>query len=356
MRGLVLALVLVVGCARPTGNGLSSTAEASCASCHADHGAAFESSPHARAAESPVFEAMLPRVEASWGAAARARCVTCHQPDHGDDAAITCVSCHAAVGNLGTRDGRLVLDLDAPLMGPFAGANAPHATRTSGLLTSAQLCSTCHEVTGPDLFVEHTGAEHSSAVAATGAPECATCHLAAVEDGPVAPGGAMRARHDHRFVGLDPAWGATQQERTAATDASRVLLDAALEVRIVAGVIELENVGAAHAVPTGVAFLRDLWVDLDVTHADGTVETLARVIELGDRPMHGADRVALPTDADHVEQHRLQPFEVVRFALPPGVVSATAHLRARAIRADALAALAVSADEVPVIEVAIAAM
>jgi hypothetical protein len=303
-----------------------------------------------------VFQALLPRVEASWGAAARARCVTCHQPAHGDDAAITCVSCHAAVGNLGTRDARLVLDLDAPLMGPFAGADAPHGVRTSGLLTSSQLCSSCHEVTGPDLFVERTGSEHASAVRATGAPECASCHVPAIEDGPVAPGGAVRARHDHHFVGLDPAWGGSDGERAVATEASRALLDAALEVRFVGRVLELENVGAAHAVPTGVAFLRDLWVDVDVVHADGSRATLPRVLELGDRPMRGTELVALPTDADHVQEHRLQPFEIVRAALPDDVVSATAHLRARAIREDALTALELDAREVPVIEVAIAGL
>lgn len=355
MRALVLAfvvLVVLVGCSRPTGNGLPSTASAECAGCHADHGAAFASSPHARATRSPVFQALLPRVEASWGASARARCTSCHEPPHGDDASIGCVSCHAAVGNLGAHDARLVLDLDAPIMGPFAGAHAPHATRTSGLLTSSELCATCHEVSGPDLFVEHTGAEHASAVAATNAPACASCHVPAIADGPVAPGGPTRARHDHRFVGLDPAWGGTDAERAAASEASRALVASALELRFVDGALELENVGAAHAVPTGVAFLRDLWVDLQVTHADGSVETLPRVITLGDRPMRGTTPVALPTDADRIEAHRLAPFEIARVALAPDVVSATAHLRARAIREDALAALDLAASDVPVLEVA----
>ncbi len=355
---LAFALVVVVlGCARePEGSGLASTAEQGCASCHADHGAAFESSAHARATESPVFQALLPRVEASWGAAARARCVACHEPPHGDDAAISCVSCHAAVGDRGARDGRIAIDLSAPLMGPFEGAAAPHRTRTSGLLTSSELCSTCHEVTGPELFVEQTGTEHASAVARTGAAECASCHVPAIADGPVAPGGVSRPRHDHRFVGLDPRWGGTDDERAAAIDASRALVRSALELRFVDHAVELENVGAAHAVPTGVAFLRDVWVDLVVTHADGSTETLTRVIELGDRPMRGTDAVALPTDADHVEERRLQPFEIRRVVLPSDVVSARATLWLRAIRQDALAALSVSAADVPEIEVISATM
>ena len=349
MRALVVVFV-VVGCARQAPNGLASTSSAECASCHADHGDAFAASHHAHATESPVYQALLPRVEASWGAAARARCVGCHEPPHGDDAQIGCISCHGAVGDRGARDGRLVVDANGPIMGPFEGADAPHRTRTSGLLTSSELCSTCHEVTGPDVFVERTGSEHASAMAATNAPECVGCHVPRIDDGPVARGGAIRPRHDHRFVGLDPAWGGTDDERAAATDASRTLLRSALELRFVDGSLELENVGAAHAVPTGVAFLRDVWVDLDVTHADGTTEHRARVITLGDRPMHGEAAVALPTDADRVEEHRLQPFEIRRVQLGD-VIAATATLRARAIRTDALDALGIDGAEVPTIEV-----
>jgi hypothetical protein len=351
MRALVVLALFVAGCARPTGNGLPSSAEAECASCHVDHAAGFESSAHAHATESPVFQALLPRVASAWGEAARDRCTSCHEPPHGDDASISCVSCHAAVGNLGARDGRLVLDVDAPIMGPFAGAHAPHATRTSGLLTSGELCASCHEVTGPDLFVERTGTEHASAMADLGAPECATCHVPGIADGPVAPGGAIRARHDHRFVGLDPAWNGTDEERRASTDAARALLASALELRIVDGSVELENVGAGHAVPTGVAFLRDVWVDVDLTHADGTTETLARAIELGDRPMRGTTPVPLPTDADHVEERRLAPFEIRRVALAPDVVHVEATLRVRPMRADALDALGIDPGLAPAIDV-----
>ena len=351
MRTLVVVALLVAGCGHDAGTGLPSNAERECASCHVGHAAAFESSSHAHASRSPVFQALLPRVEASWGAAARARCVACHEPPHGEDAAITCVSCHAAVGDRGARDGRLVLDLEAPLMGPFADARSPHATRTSGLLGSSELCASCHEVSGPNLFVEHTGLEHASAVAATNASECASCHVAAIDEGPVAIGGVTRARHDHRFVGVDPAWGATPDPQQARNEAAAALMASALELRFASGALELENVGAAHAVPTGVAFLRDVWVDLDVTHADGTIEHRARVIELGDRPMRGVVAVALPTDADAIDERRLQPFEVRRVPLPGGTIAARATLHVRAFREDALVALGVDGSQVPVLDV-----
>lgn len=356
MRVLVLAITLV-GCghsssAVPFGSGASD-----CASCHADHAAQFEGAAHSRSSRSPVFEALLPRVEEAWGTAARARCVGCHSPEHGTDETVTCVSCHAAVGHRGASDGRLVIDLDAPILGPFGDADSPHATRTGGLLRSSELCSTCHEVSGPNLFVEHTGTEHLDAVRATAAPECAACHLARIEDGPVAPGGVDRERHDHRFVGLDPRWGASEAEQARAREDSRALLDDALELRVVregdAVVVELENVGAGHAVPTGVAFLRDVWVDVVLENEDGSTEVIERVIELGDLPMRGETRVALPTDADHIEQRRLRPFEVRRARVDAPMMRATARLRFRAIREDALAALEVPSRDVPVVEVSV---
>lgn len=348
---LFVALSLLAGCARHADNGLASSSTASCTSCHTDHGAEFARSRHAAATRSPVFEAMLPRVEASWGSLARARCESCHAPPHGDDQAIGCVSCHAAVGNRGAHDGRIVLDVDAPVLGSIGVTAAPHATRTSGLLGASDLCASCHEVSGPNLFVEHTGSEHALAVEQTGAPACARCHVPAGADAPIANGGIARARHDHRFVGVDPAWEGDDAARAEAAEASRALVSAALELRFVDGTLELENVGAAHAVPTGVTFFRDLWVDLVVTHADGRVERLARVITLGDRPMRGTAPVALPTDADHVEENRLAPFEIRRVALAPDVTHAEATLRMQPFRTDALEALGIDPARAPAIDV-----
>ena len=49
----------------------------------------------------------------------------------------------------------------------------------------------------------------------------------------------------------------------------RSLMDEALELRVLGHRIELENVGAGHDVPTGMATLRDIWVDVAVFAPDG---------------------------------------------------------------------------------------
>ena len=355
-RALALAL-WVSGCsagssALPLGSGA-----ADCASCHPTQADAFSRSAHARSEASPVLRAMLPEVEASWGAGARARCESCHAPQHGSDMAVTCVSCHAAVGNHGARDGALVVDLDVPLAGPFADADAEgaHGTRVGELLASSELCATCHELTGPALFVETTATEHARAVRELAVPRCQECHLPLVDDGPIAAASARaRPRRDHRFVGLtpplDPAGlDAYRAEAVALLD-DALELEASLEGRALR--VSLTNVGAGHAVPTGVAALRDIWVEVALLDDSGSGDAPRRIIELGDRPLADDRAVALPTEADRIEHRALGAGETrsIELELPSDARAAVITLRARPYRADLLARLGVP-DTVGTLEV-----
>lgn len=295
------AALLLVACGRPLEVG---TRAADCGTCHAAQHDAWSTSSHAKSGASDVFRALLPRVETAWGPVARARCETCHTPRHSEDEGITCVSCHSAVGNRGEHDGQVVVDLNAPLAGPTAPATAPHAVTRRGLLSSASLCITCHEVTGPGVFDEPTGSEFRASGAEDAA--CAQCHL-----------------EGHRFEGL-------------------ALLEKALKVEAsLSGEVAVTNVGAAHSVPTGIALLRDIWVDVDFELADGGTVQVPRVLELGSRLSHAGMPVALPTEADAVTSRALKAKErrVVQLAVPPGARGVQAHVRSRAIRADVLEAL-----------------
>lgn len=370
-----LALVAMAsGCPRRRQGALPLGADAeSCGGCHDEHAADFARSAHARATDSPVFSALLPRVEGAWGPAARDRCVQCHAPSHLPEdeggPGITCVSCHAAIGNRGTRDGALVLDLGAPLDGPFADAESTpaHASRARGLVSDSTLCLTCHDVSGPDLFVEPSAMEHEIAVATVGAPPCLSCHLPARERGPVAAGALLdRPRRAHTFVGPTPP-----AERDAASMAEyeaslrelfgggRVTLSVERAASGDGAVIRLENAGVGHALPTGVTFLRELRVDVELELADGRGEHVRGVIVLGDRAMAGEAEVALPTDADRLERRRLDPGEAeeVTVAVPADVSLVRARLVLRAVRADVLDALELdpsASPEVVVLEATLA--
>jgi hypothetical protein len=254
------------------------------------------------------------------------------------------VSCHAAVGNTAEHGGRLLVDLDRPVAGP-TGATAPgspHASRRGDFLTSPSLCGTCHEVVGPGLFDEPTLAEYrASGLPAIGAT-CVSCHMPDVET-PTGP-----PRRSHRLAGVDPPWGASPRAAAEAAERTRALLADALALWIEphagGATVIVENAGAGHAVPTGVSFLRDVWIDGRAVDANGVETHHRRALSLGAQLLHEDREVALITDADRVEPRGLALGEhaSVEIALPAGAarpVLVEATLRARAIREDVLTAL-----------------
>ncbi len=306
----------------------------------------------------------MPAVEQAWGAAARARCQACHAPGHGGDTGIGCRACHSAIGNRQEGNGQLIVDLDAPLAGPLSNPvpNDAHASRPGGFLASSSLCGTCHEVHGPGLFDEPTLTE----LRASGQPKgCMDCHMPHVPPGPAAAGGPVRPLHNHAFVGMDPPWGAPPDVAAEARARTRQLLTDALTLEVepkadaMAFEVRVDNTGAGHRVPTGVAFFRDLWVDATVTDALGRTWSSPRLLDFDDRPMRDGQPVTLPTDADHIEQHSLGPGEsrTAQVPVPPDAVPPVrlrVTLSARAVRTDVLSALGLAdrVAEVPVLPIA----
>lgn len=317
MRAFVLVVLAGCGAGAPHAAGSEF-----CGSCHADQHAGWSSSGHARSTLSPVFQALLPKVEQAWGASAKTRCLSCHAPGHAGEERITCVSCHGAVGNRGEKNGALVVDVEQPLSSRAKSfTNAAHEVAPRGLLTNASLCGTCHEVHGPGLFDERTLTEFRET---GGEDSCLGCHEAA----------------GHRFAGVDPAWGESAEVRAQADERARALWMKGLELSVVEGetdvVITVKNV-TRHAVPTGVAMLRDVWVDVEV---DGVRR---EVMNLRAKTLRDGLEVPLITDAKEIVSGALEAGATrsVTAARPTRVV-----LRARAIRADVLQALAVDGAEV----------
>lgn len=238
------------------------------------------------------------------------------------------MSCHGAVGNRGEKNGALVVDVDQPLSSRAKSfTNAAHEVAPRGLLTNASLCGTCHEVHGPGLFDERTLTEFRQT---GGDDSCLGCHEAT----------------GHRFAGVDPAWGESADVRAQADERARTLWMKGLELSVVEGetdvVITVKNV-TRHAVPTGVAVLRDVWVDVE------TADERHEVMNLRARPLRDGVEVPLITDATQVVSGALEAGATrsVTVPRPTRVV-----LRARAIRDDVLRALAVEGAEVTTHELA----
>lgn len=356
------ALVLFTGCApleAPAPPEAAPGVTASrCGACHSEQHEAWSSSRHGNSGSSPIFAAMLPVVAERCGTWARDRCVACHQPGHTTDAVVTCISCHAATGNRG-GDGSVILQEGLIVGSPGAATDGPHAVRESELLAAPDLCGSCHELTGPGLFVEPTHSEYRASWAAEDGVSCADCHMPDREPGPVAEGSTnVRPRRDHSFIGFDPPWGADADEAERAANATRSLLASALELelRLVGDALEvrLTNRGAGHNVPTGASWMRDLWVDVELEADDGERWTEARVLELGARPIRGEREVPLAMGADRIVDLTLAPDETLVGRVELGdAIGAVARLRGRALREQILSALGLEelAGELPTHEV-----
>jgi hypothetical protein len=246
-----------------------------------------------------------------------------------------------------------VIDLGAPLDGPFADPEETpaHTSENRGFVSDAESCLTCHDIRGPELFVEPTGMEHAEAVALLDAPSCATCHMPRVEAGPIADGASLdRRRRSHRVIGPTPPRDGDLEYAADLRSlfAGRVTLEVHDEGDAL--VVRVSNVGMGHALPTGVTFLRELRVELTVTDARG--ERTEVVMVLGDRSMRGDEEVALPTDADRVERRRVDPGETreARVGIE-GVLAASARLVFAAYRPALMAELGLpDAPEVVVLE------
>jgi hypothetical protein len=369
MKGVaVLAafLLFILGCGSSSPGVQGSTTSDACGSCHTSEYTAWKTSPLATSGTSPVFSALSARAGEAWGSEAKARCVSCHEPGYGGDPGIGCVACHSATGNLANRDGLLVVDTTRPISGPFTNPvpTPAHGSEAYGFLESPDLCGTCHQVTGPNLFREPTLSEFESSPAASGGATCATCHMPALASAPVAVGSSVsRARASHAFVGVDPPWGASPDVASAAAEATLALFRSGLVLTVGRSgdglSVTLTN-SAGHAVPTGVAFVRSVWVDVAFANAESKTASVHSVLTLGAQPTHDGAPVALVTEADAVSDHVLEPgaSRTVEVAPPAALappVSAVVTLRARAVREEVLDALGLAAlgAEVPTHEVAV---
>lgn len=326
---VVVALVFTSCSAASVHEGRSSE----CGTCHTQQRDEWSASRHALSGQSPAFTAYLPRVEASWGRNARAQCEACHQPGHAEEAFVGCASCHLAVGNRGDANGAMVVDVTAPVATRNAGVRAPHTVSQRRFFDAPNLCGTCHEVKGPGHLDEPTLTEFFESPAEAG-QTCTSCHF---DEG-------------HRFVGLSPAWGASQVERERATRRSTALLARALKLEVRDSEVRLTNTGAAHGVPTGMTSVREIWVEVSYVLNGETVS--ARVLDLGAK-LEGADGrdVAVFTDAQRIVSRSLKFNETRAWVAPVGATGLSAVIKARAIRGETVRALELDEAEVPTLEV-----
>ncbi|MFT4627506.1 MAG: hypothetical protein ACI8PZ_006191 [Myxococcota bacterium] len=334
-----MLILAVMACMEPRSVG--ALAE-DCASCHVDHGAAFNASAHGDAAGSALFGALRAEALEAGGEPLAGQCDACHSPGPSGDG-IGCVTCHAAAGNQGTHDGRLVLDLRGPVRGPTGRADgAPHDTLQGSFLGAAELCGTCHDSTGPPGFVESPFEHWSRSPAAAAGIGCQDCHMSPIpgeaapaDRAPIVPTGAARPVHDHRVVGL------SRDPRDAAA-----LLAGVLDLDLRGAEATLTSRALGHSVPDGASFLREVVLDLEALDDHGVVLDRTRGWLSAAMSRKGRPTPS-PVRADALEQRSLAPGESRRWTVPTaGASRVRACVRFRAIREDLAAHLSLPVPDV----------
>ena len=300
-----------------------------CSDCHPEHYADWTASMHAQATDDPVFRAMNARaIEAGAGDF----CITCHAPmavrtgaSDGTDLdavpsalrGVTCAFCHQVSEVGGDYNNPLSIELDGVMRG---GIDDPvhtgaHVSAYSPLhdrreLESSVMCGSCHDVVnGHGFALERTLEEWRESI--FGSPEalvrasCGDCHMRS-RIAPVATDSPDRRLHGHMMPGVDVHLSEhpdAERQRAAVQTELEIAVRSRVCVRGNASgsevFVELTNIGAGHAVPSGAGHYRRMWVELRAEGPDGAV-LLTRDLEADDAWVMREvllDEAGQPTDA-----------------------------------------------------------
>ncbi len=342
-RGLIL--LTLGGCAPATAELDSLRDPETCRECHPDHVREWSGSMHAYASTDPVFRALNALGQEETNGELGDFCVKCHAPvavalglttdgsnlDTLDPAllGVGCIACHQVDGVEGTHNNPLTYSFDHTMRGPIAepirstahrSARSPFADGTSREHSDA--CGSCHDIVTPlGAHIERTYAEWQGSVYAdpTVGLGCARCHMPG-RDGLAAQveGAPARRVHDHRMPGIDVAttpFPERADQRAAVQEFLDDALAAALCVQPPDGpdsptlvLVQLDNVAAGHAFPSGATAERRVWVEVRAWSGDelawstGVVDpdlAVADVVDPDRWDLHSAK-----ADSDGVFTHR----------------------------------------------------
>ncbi len=286
---------------------------ADCGECHVDQYRDWKGSAHSRAHDDGIYRAFAELARKEGGEELYLFCSACHIPlavATGESSkkgsatfltheGVTCDVCHnvKSIRKLRKEGGMncsIVLEEGDVRFGPLDDPvdNPGHESKGSALHRSSELCSACHTLVHPHngLVIENTPHEWKEGPYAKAGIQCQDCHMRTVEQAlevartmkPVkVPGRTTEddKRPDvkaHLFVG-----GNTNQKLVGLGDvhvaearkrlqgAATVALEAAASAGTAKIVVAVTNVSAGHAIPTSITELRQVWIDLRVTDADG---------------------------------------------------------------------------------------
>lgn len=295
-----------------------------CEKCHQAIYDEWTASMHSHADTSPVTIAQLNQVVAQElifesDPDPQQLCTNCHSPIPAlitgsatlpfEDAryskaalneGITCATCHKydvnktpVIGYGATTEFQRNFNSGPFMFGPFGDPkdNGFHLSAKSSLLAddddSDKLCFSCHEVgldlnkdgditVGEDFVLQNTVQEYLDYQARGGGGTCVSCHMPA-RTGQAAdvPGAPVRQIRSHIFLGVDYPLDEVARGEDRLKSAREELMSHSAQIDIVnvdfadnvlhGFDVTIENTGGGHNFPTGFNFMRQAWLEVQVT-------------------------------------------------------------------------------------------
>ena len=258
-----------------------------CAGCHTSAALGWQASGHAAATTGPLYRAWFKAADQTTQGQIGPYCAGCHTPvgllsgqirsrwvwsgrelyplDEAARGGVTCDVCHSIVGTTGAANGAYILDPTRRPVGDVKSTCTRAVTATLAQRDSS-VCAPCHEATNPGsgVTVMSTYSEWQRSPFNTGDPSttttCLQCHFADGRHGGLRREDLQKAARVEILPAAEPTPGDKVE----------------LQVRVT-------NVGAGHDLPTGVAELRRVWLEVTVTDATGrTVFTSGTTDAYGD--------------------------------------------------------------------------
>ncbi len=294
-----------------------------CIRCHKRIGKEWSGSMHSAGFRDPFFRALYQMASEDTEGKTDRLCMGCHSSPlvisgHGENSkldqfkspvtdGISCVVCHFIDRtNLASEEelpanASFVADPKGPIHGPHAERRCLHrgrATVASKQMRSSKFCGNCHRVVHPNngLVVDRTYEEWLGSIYAEKGIQCQDCHMRPVElaietartlkklknPGRATEKSPMREHiSSHYFAGANSAITSLQGADEHAAMAEELLKSAAsLKLIIpepaansneIAFDVRVTNETAGHNLPTSLTEVRQMWLDVEVSDAQGKV-------------------------------------------------------------------------------------
>ncbi|MDW7650669.1 MAG: multiheme c-type cytochrome [Bacillota bacterium] len=277
----------------------------SCGSCHQEIHAAWSGSMHAAAWMNELYQPDYQKAFTETDGATEIFCGECHAPiavrvgqlppsdgsefDEISKQGVSCDFCHTVSEVQKPFNVQNVSSPGPVKRGPRDDAESPaHQTLYSGLHTDPVFCAACHSVRHPqsNVAVIDTYDDWLAGPYADEGIRCQDCHMTpspGIGQNPgrsATIGGAKEREHiaTHYFVGGN-SWMFSRRgydEHAAMAEAN---LKAAAELALTGSLTQdgllltatVTNVGAGHSIPTGVTYIRQMWLEVTVTDEQGNV-------------------------------------------------------------------------------------